>query len=148
MSSVQMVSVKADIDGVQKALAGTSKGMKSIQKQALGVIGRGTSKVIRKAVQATTARRTGELRKAYGYKVKKDGSSVTVWPTDRAVKENNHLVLAKVSVLSYGYDAGPRKGPHVRARNFVQAGKAWAEGGGYEADLQKIVDKELKKYWG
>ncbi len=144
-----LLVVKADVEGVQKALAGTAKGMRSIQRQVLGAMGRGTAKVVRQAISRTTARRSGALRKAFGYKVKKDGSSVTVWPTDKAVKKNNHLVLAKASVLSYGYDAGPgKKGPHVMARNFVQAGWDYAERGGYEAELQKIVDKELKKYWG
>jgi hypothetical protein len=30
----------------------------------------------------------------------------------------------------------------------VQAGERYIETGGYEAEFQKIVDKELKKYWG
>ncbi len=149
MSSVQMVSIKADVEEVQKALKGTAKSMKSITKQALGAAGRGAAKTIRKAIASSVTKRTGELSRAYGYKVKKDGSAVTVWPKDKAVQANNHLVLAKAAALSYGYNAGPgRKGPHVTARNFVQAGERYIETGGYEAEFQKIVDKELKKYWG
>lgn len=149
MPSVQMVSIQADVDEVQKALKGTAKSMKSIKKQALGAAGRGAAKTIKKAITSTTTKRTGELSKAYGYKVKKDGSSVSVWPKDKAVQANNHLVLAKAAVLSYGYNAGDgRKGPHVTARDFVQAGQTYVESGGYEAEFQKIVDKELKKYWG
>lgn len=148
MPSVQMVSIKADVDEVQEALKGTAKSMKSIRKQALGIVGRVTAKATRQAITATTTRRTGELAKAYGYKVAKDGSTVTVWPKDKAIRANNHLVLAKASVLSYGYDAGEKKGPHVAARGFVQAGRDVAERGGWEPEMQKMIEKELKKYWG
>ena len=44
MPSVQMVSIKADVDEVQKALKGTAKSMKSIKKQVLGAAGRGAAK--------------------------------------------------------------------------------------------------------
>lgn len=148
MSSVQMVSVEADVSAVQEALKGTAKSMKSIRKQALGIVGRVTAKATRQAITATTAKKTGDLRKAYGYKVAKDGSTVTVWPKDKAIAANNHLILAKASVLSYGYDAGPHRGPHVTARGFVQAGRDVAERGGWEPEMQKMIEKELKKYWG
>ena len=148
MPSVSPICVEADINAVQEALKGTAKSMKSIRRQALGIVGRVTAKATRQAVTATTTRRTGELAKAYGYKVAKDGSYVSVWPKDKAVAANNHLVLAKVAVLSYGYDAGHRKGPHVTARGFVQAGRDVAERGGWEPEMQKMVEKELKKYWG
>lgn len=149
MSSIQMVSIKADVDEVQKALKGTAKSMKSIRKQALGIVGRVESKATRQAITASTGKRTGDLRKAYSYKVAKDGSTVTVWPRPKDKMEEGRKVFLKSVILSYGYNAGPgRKGPHVAARNFVQAGQTYVESGGYEADLQKIVDKELKKYWG
>ena len=43
MPSVQMVSIKADVDEVQEALKGTAKSLKSIKKQALGSFPRHTA---------------------------------------------------------------------------------------------------------
>lgn len=148
MSSVQPISVHADIEGVQQALKGTAKSMKSIRKQALGIVGRVESKAVRQAITASTGKRTGDLRKAYSYKVAKDGSTVTVWPRPKDKMEEGRKVFLKSVILSYGYDAGHRKGPHVAARNFVQKGREAIDRGDYVAELQKMIDKELKKYWG
>lgn len=162
------ISVEADIKEVQKALSGTAKSLRSIQRQVLGTIARGAVKKIKGVINTSTKRQTGELRKAYGYKVKKDGSGVTVWPRDKAVRSNNHLILAKASVLSYGARIEPRaamagrkpflqvsgrgyfarpKLVVIQPRNFIQAGQEYVEKGGYAAEIQKVIDRELKKYW-
>ena len=77
------------------------------------------------------------------------GHAVAVFPNRVERGRGNDLVIPVSMTLNYGYDAGPgRKGPHTAARGFVQAGEDYAERGGYGPELQKLVDKELKKYWG
>lgn len=157
------LTVKADVAQVQAALAGTSKSLKSIQRQALGAIGRGAVKRIKSVIRQTTARRTGELAKAYGYKVAKDGSRASVFPRSVAVAANNHLILAKISALSYGAEISARrnflqvngrgyyarpKSVTIAPRGFVQAGEAYVQDGTYQGELERLVEKELLKYWG
>lgn len=62
------ISVEADIKEVQKALSGTAKSLRSIQRQVLGTIARGAVKKIKGVINTSTKRQTGELRRHTGTK--------------------------------------------------------------------------------
>lgn len=132
-------SVKADIEEVQKALSGTRKSLKSISRQTLGIIARNTVKVIKKEIKATTTRRTGELLKSYRYRIRRDGKQANIFP--KALNKES-TIFPKVMALSYG-----RKNDRLRPRGFVQKGMEYTEKGDFEPELQKMINKELAKYW-
>lgn len=143
----EFLSIEADVSEVQKALAGTSKSLVSIKKQTVGIVAKGTVKQIKAVINATTQKHTGELTKAYRYKVKRDGSEANVYP--KALKSNK-TIYPKAMTLSYGH-SGPTKRAanwNIRALGFVQSGKAWIESGSYMSDIENMVDKQLIKYWG
>ncbi len=156
------ISISVDISEVQAALSATAKSLKSISRQTMGIAARTTVKALKTAIRQTTKRQTGELSRAYRYKVKKDGSSASVFPRTAS---GNHLVLAKIATLSYGNDISVRPGRtwlsvkgrgyfarprtvHIPARNFVRQGESFAENGGYMDEVQKMIDRELAKFWG
>ena len=132
-------SISADIRGAQEALAGTSKSLLTISRQTLGAIARGTVSVIKKEIGATTEKRTGELLKAYGYKVRRDGAQANVFP--KALRGGD-TIFPKAMALSYGTKNG-----RLAPRSFVQKGISYADGGDYEQAVQKLIDRELAKYW-
>jgi hypothetical protein len=91
--------------------------------------------------------RTGELRKAYTYKLKRDGTEANVYP--RALTSGDRTIFPKAMTLSYGHN-GPTKrfrNWRIAPRGFVQRGQQFAENGGYMDEVQKLIDKELEKYW-
>ena len=139
MASKAFINVTPDIEAVQEALAGTNRSMENIRKRALGTIAAGTKRRINQAIRQTTKRRTGELLKSYGYKVKGGGSQVNVFPK----KQGKKNIFAKVYTLNYGKEGTGRK-----PRGFVQRGELYAQGTDWEADANKYVQKELDKYWG
>lgn len=145
----QIISAQVDIEEVQQALSGTSKSLKSIQKSVLRIAAKGTAKQIKAAINTSDLqKRTGELSKAYVYKVKKDGSEANVYP--KALTAKDRTLFPKAMTLSYGHE-GPTKRAkswHIAPRGFVQAGQQYAESGSYMNDVQKMIDKELEKYWG
>jgi len=132
-------SIKADISEAQAALSGTSKSLASISRQTLGVIARGAVATVKKEIRSTTQKRTGELLRAYRYKVKKDGSEVNVFPKALNGEES---IFPKAMALSYGTNDG-----RIKPRGFVQKGEDYVDKGGYEPEIQKLIDKELAKYW-
>jgi hypothetical protein len=134
----QFLSVELDISRAQTALSGTSKSLVTISRQTLGIIGRGTVDVVKKEIRATTKRRSGELLRSYRYKVKKDGSEMNVFP--KGIKGEN--IFSKVMALSYGTENG-----RLRPRGFVQKGNNYIEGSEYEASIDRMIDRELAKYW-
>lgn len=143
----EFLSIEADISEAQKALAGTNKSLKSIKRQTVGIVARGAVKQIKAVINATTQKQSGELAKAYRYKVKRDGSEANVYP--KALKSNN-TIFPKAMTLSYGH-SGPTKRAanwNIRALGFVQSGKAWIASGSYMDDIENMVDKQLQKYWG
>jgi len=146
--AAQIINASVDIENVQQALAGTSKSLKSIQKSVLRIAAKETAKRIKAVINTSDLqKRTGELLKAYVYKVKKDGSEANVFP--KALSKNR-TIFPKAMTLSYGHD-GPTKRAkswNILPRGFVQAGQQYAENGAYMDEVQKIVDKELEKYWG
>ena len=149
MASGQLIQTQVDIEEVEKALAGTSKSLKAIRKSVLRIAAKETAKRVKAAISASDLhRRTGELAKAYVYKVKKDGSEANVFP--KALARNGRTIYPKAMTLSYGHD-GPTKRAaswHIAPRGFVQSGQQYAESGAYMTEVQKMVDKELEKYWG
>lgn len=141
------LTVDADIKDVEEALAGTSQSLTSIRKQAVGIIAKGAVKTIKAAISSTTQKRTGELSKAYRYKVKRDGSQANVFP--KALKTDS-TIFPKAMTLSYGHTGKTKRANNwnIRALGFVQSGQAWVDNGGYMNELEEMVDKQLKKYWG
>ena len=144
----QILATEVDVSAVQDALSETSKSLKSIQRSTLRIVARATAKTVRAAIISSDLHvRTGELRKAYTYKLKRDGSEANVYP--RALTNGDRTIFPKAMTLSYGH-----QGPTKRARNwrivprgFVQRGQQYAENGDYMDEVQKLIDKELDKYW-
>ena len=144
----QILATEVDISAVQNALSETSKSLKSIQRSTLRVVARATAKTVRAAIISSDLHvRTGELRKAYTYKLKRDGSEANVYP--RALTNGDRTIFPKAMTLSYGHQ-GPTKrfrNWRIVPRGFVQRGQQYAENGDYMPEVQKLIDKELEKYW-
>lgn len=135
-------NVSADISKAQKALSETDKSLSSIQRKTLSIIGRGTVKAIKGGIRTSLKKRTGELLKAYRYKTRKNGTA-TVYPNG----ENGSTIFPKAYVQNYGYE-GKTKRAWNKPHNFVQKGEQYANSNSYMNEVEKMIDKELKKYWG
>ena len=144
----QILATEVDVSAVQDALSETSKSLKSIQRSTLRVVARATAKTVRAAIISSDLHvRTGELRKAYTYKLKRDGTEANVYP--RALTSGDRTIFPKAMTLSYGHQ-GPTKrfrNWRIVPRGFVQRGQQYAENGDYMDEVQKLIDKELGKYW-
>lgn len=144
----QILATEVDVSAVQDALSETSKSLKSIQRSTLRIVARATAKTVRAAIISSDLHvRTGELRKAYTYKLKRDGTEANVYP--RALTSGDRTIFPKAMTLSYGHN-GPTKrfrNWRIAPRGFVQRGQQYAENGGYMDEVQKLIDKELEKYW-
>ena len=144
----QILATEVDVSAVQDALSETSKSLKSIQRQTLRVVAKATAKTIRAAIITSDLHvRTGELRNAYTYKLKRDGTEANVYP--RALTNGDRTIFPKAMTLSYGHN-GPTKrfrNWRIAPRGFVQRGQQYAENGDYMDEVQKLIDKELEKYW-
>lgn len=144
----QILATEVDVSAVQDALSETSKSLKSIQRSTLRVVARATAKTVRAAIISSDLHvRTGELRKAYTYKLKRDGTEANVYP--RALTSGDRTIFPKAMTLSYGHN-GPTKrfrNWRIVPRGFVQRGQQYAENGDYMDEVQKLIDKELEKYW-
>jgi len=144
----QFITVAADIESTQKALAGTSKSLKSIRKQALTVISKGTVKAIKSAIRdSDLSKGTGELLKAYRYKVNRSANTANVFP--KALNSDS-TIYPKVMTLSYGHSGPTKRADNwtIKPRCFVQSGKAYLEGSAYQKSINDLIEKQLKKYWG
>ena len=143
-----MIVSTVDVSAVQEALSETSKSLRSIQRSTLRVVASATAKTVRAAIISSDLHvRTGELRKAYTYKLKRDGSEANVYP--RALTSGDRTIFPKAMTLSYGHQ-GPTKrfrNWRIAPRGFVQRGQQYAENGDYMDEVQKLIDKELEKYW-
>ena len=144
----QILATEVDVSAVQDALSETSKSLKSIQRSTLRVVARATAKTVRAAIITSDLHvRTGERRKAYTYKLKRDGTEANVYP--RALTSGDRTIFPKAMTLSYGHN-GPTKrfrNWRIAPRGFVQRGQQYAENGDYMDEVQKLIDKELEKYW-
>ena len=144
----QILATEVDVSAVQDALSETSKSLKSIQRSTLRIVARATAKTVRAAIISSDLHvRTGELRKAYTYKLKRDGSEANVYP--RALTNGDRTIFPKAMTLSYGHE-GPTKrckNWRIAPRGFVQKGQQFAESGNYMSEIQAMIDSELAKYW-
>ena len=144
----QILATEVDVSAVQDALSETSKSLKSIQRSTLRIVARATANTVRAAIISSDLHvRTGELRKAYTYKLKRDGTEANVYP--RALTSGDRTIFPKAMTLSYGHN-GPTKrfrNWRIAPRGFVQRGQQYAENGDYMDEVQKLIDKELEKYW-
>ncbi len=143
-----MIVSTVDVSAVQEALSETSKSLKSIQRSTLRVVASATAKTVRAAIISSDLHvRTGELRKAYTYKLKRDGSEANVYP--RALTSGDRTIFPKAMTLSYGHQGPTKRAKNWRIvpRGFVQRGQQYAENGDYMDEVQKLIDKELEKYW-
>lgn len=133
-------SVETDVQGAQKALEGTKKSLKSVQSGVLRIVARGTVKAIKSGIRTSgIQKRTGELLKCYGYKVKKNGSEVNIFPKGKG----GSRIFPKVYVLNYGLP-----GTGHRPYSFIEKGQKYAEGNSYKNEINNYIQKELEKYWG
>ena len=137
-----MISVEADIAKAQEALSGTSKSLAAIERKTLSIIAKGTVKAVKGGIRQTLKSRTGELLKAFRYKVHKNGVA-NVYPDG----ESGSAIFPKAYVLNYGY-TGPTKRAINKPHSFVQVGELYAASDSYMQDVRKMIDKELEKYWG
>lgn len=135
----ELLEVKVTKEAVEKALAGTRLSMKSIRNKTMSVIGRGALKAVKSGIKETLQKRTGALLKSYVYKK----GVVRIDPRI----PNGSDTFRKVYTLNYGYSGAVARA-HNRPHSFVQRGEEYVKSGGYMGDVQKMVDKELKKYWG
>ena len=81
-----MISVKADIAEAQEALSGTSKSLAAIERKTLSIIAKGTVKAVKGGIRQTLKSRTGQLLKAFRYKVHKNGVA-NVYPDGESGNE-------------------------------------------------------------
>lgn len=136
--SSNFIVVEAEVDEVIEALSGTSKSLKSIQKQSLGIIAKKGLKALKMRIKETirhSERSTGELQRVYRYKVRKDGSEVNIFPKAKG----GSRIFPKAFMQNYGYE---------KPKAFIQYAENVIKNHDYENDLQKMVDKTLEKYWG
>lgn len=132
-----MISIEANVKEAQYALASTSKSLKSITKKTLTVAAKGTVKALKSAIRNTTTKRTGELLKCYGYKA--TSSKVNIYIK---YAKNGDKIFPKVFTLNYGLE-GSKRIPKA----FVQQGEKYAESNAYMPEVEKMIQKELNKYW-
>lgn len=149
MAQSNWIVVEAQVDEVQRALSGTSKSMRSIQKQALGIIARKGVKLVRKHIRETIrdrGRSTGTLAKSYGFRVKKDGSQANIYPRGEA----GSAVFPKAFVNNWGYSGGTKRAKDwsFAPKGFVQRTEAELSQDSFDTELGAMVDKVLRKYWG
>lgn len=143
------IVVEAEVNAVVEALNETSKSLTSIKKQSLGVIARYGVKYIRQKIRESIINRkasTKELQKSYAFRVKKDGSEANIYPKGFSGSK----IFPKAYVNNYGY-SGPTKRTqnwNFAPKGFVQDTEKNIESHNFETELQKLVDKTLKKYWG
>lgn len=140
-----MISVVSDISDAKKALEGTQRSVKTVQRKALRIIGKGVVKAIKLAIGATTTKRTGELLKCYSVKIWKDLNGATITPlTSKQYKadKSRAKIFPKTYTLNYGLEGTKRK-----PRSFIQVGELYAESKKYSSEIETMVNKELSKYW-
>lgn len=148
MAKSQWIVVDAEIEEVQRALAETSKSFTSIQKQALGIIARQGVKTVRMNIRKTIknrSRSTGELQKAYSFRVKKDGSEANIYPKGTAGSK----VFPKAYVQNYGYSGSTARAKewNIMPKGFIESTENFLDSNNFEPELDKMVNKVLAKYW-
>lgn len=146
MAESNWISVEADVKEVQQALSETNKSLTSIQRQSIAVIAKGTVKAIKQGIRENVGKRSGELLKCYGYRVKRDGSSGSVYPRGKS----GSAIFPKAFIQNYGHTGATKRAQEwtVAPKAFIQKGERYIESASYTQELQRLVDKNLAKYWG
>lgn len=162
--------IYGDFEKVSKALSGTTKSVKSIQKGILSIIGRGARAEIKKITKSikgnglVAGRYPYSIANAFTYKVKADGSKVSVYPKKIEKNRSNDLTVPVISTLNYGKNITVRNGRKylvfqtsdgwkkcksvkIPGHHFVEAGKSYAGSSKYNNEVEKYIQKELDKYW-
>lgn len=164
------LNVTADINAVADALKQTSKQMPSITNSVMRIIGKGASKEVNRTLKGVIRGRKGKIGRGYDYQVwnaytygKAKRGSVSVFP--KPMKESRGLEVAVMQTLNAGAVITPRRGHkylHVKGngfyamsksiriegKHFVEQGVNYAEHGDYQTEVDKYIEKELKKFWG
>jgi hypothetical protein len=149
LKSSNFIIVDAELEAVQKALAGTRKSFTSIQKQALGIIARKGVQKVRQEIKSSIQnkeRSTGELQKAYAFRVKKNGSEANLYPRGASGSK----IFPKAYVQNYGYAGATVKSPswNIKPKAFVENTESYLNENNFDSELSKMVNKVLDKYWG
>ncbi len=138
------ISIEVDTREVQEALKGTSLAIDKIEKKAVGIVLKGTLKAVRSEYRKTLRpansiryERTGALYKSF--RISNKGSYGNVYP--RAVSNGRNWAMGLACILNYGAKNG------IKPRGFIQKGEQYASSGAYSTEIDKMVDKELDKYW-
>lgn len=143
MAKNNFLTVTADISEAQKALAGTSKSLTNIRNGVLRIAGSYALKKVKEAIRGSgLKKRTGELNKAYIRKVNTRKGEVNLYPV--SLNDRKKTIFSKAQALSYGAHKGNWR---LTGKGFVQKGWSAVEWDGYQAEVEKYIDKELKKYW-
>lgn len=146
MAGSNFIDVSVDISRAQKALSGTSKSLVSIRNQVLGIVGKHAVKAVRQAIRTSgLKKRTGELLKSYVRKLNRRRGEENVYPV--SLNDRKKTIFSKAQALSYGARNAKKPKWKLAGRGFAQKGWEAVEKGGYQAEIEKMIDKELKKYW-
>lgn len=147
MAEKNFIDVSVDISYAQKALAGTSKSLVSIRNQVLGIIGKHALKAVKSAIRTSgLKKRTGELQKAYIKKLNRKKGEENLYPV--SLKDRKKTIFSKTQALSYGARNAKKPKWKIAGKGFVQKGWNAVESGSYRAEIDAMIQKELKKYWG
>lgn len=167
---MMMLNVTADINAVADALKQTSKQMPQITNSVMRIIGKGASKEVNRTLKGVIKGRKGKIGRGYDYQVwnsytygKPRGGHVAVFP--KPMQNSRGLEVAVMQTLNAGATITPRRGHkylhikgdgfyalsksiRIEGKHFVERGENYAEHGDYQIDIDKMIDKELKKFWG
>lgn len=147
MAEKNFIDVSVDISYAQKALSGTSKSLVSIRNQVLGIIGKYGVKAVKNAIRTSgLKKRTGELQKAYVRKLNRRKGEENIYPV--SLGDRKKTIFSKAQALSYGARNAKKPKWKITGKGFVQKGWEAVEGDSYRAEIDQMIDKELKKYWG
>ena len=150
----ELIGITVDVSSAQEYLRETSLQIPQIEKKVLRLVGKEIAKETNKVMKGVVHVKTNamlahrypyRMTQTYKYgKVKNHG--LTVYPRKVDNARENDLIIPVMATLTYGFDAGNARGPHVIGRGFVQQGESYAQAGRYMPEVQKLVDKELEKY--
>lgn len=148
----ELISIKADITEVLDTLEGFEKERPKIKKALLTTAAQKTRRKIKSGFSEVLHKRSGTLLKSLKYSVKKDGTSATVYPTEKYG-----------FMLASGYTVEPKNqdyltfkigdkwirtyGPiNVSAKDWTQPpAQRYLKGAEIEHDLEEKLSKEVTK---
>lgn len=155
-----MVSIQIDTKEVQNALAGTSKSIDSIDKQVLRAVARDVTKKENQEFNSANFKH-GKVLLAHRYEYnmksvfkagKVKDKMVSIYAKKSDANRTNDITVPILVALSYGATYTEKgKGGYthtIAPRGFIQNAEQYAEKNDFSTEAQKIVDKELQKYWG